>query len=246
MLSIANIHVSVDDQLILKGFNLAVAPGTVHALMGPNGSGKSTLAYTLIGHPQYQVTAGTMQWQGIQLNDLSPDKRAKLGIFLAFQQPLAIPGVTVGAFLKEAYQAITGITLSVADFNTLLFNAMAHLGMDQSFAIRCLNDGFSGGEKKRLEILQMLILKPTLAILDEIDSGLDIDALKAVAVGIAQARRDNPTMSIIIITHYQRILDYLTPNYVHIVHDGAVITSGTADLVHTLESKGYDAFIQRA
>jgi Fe-S cluster assembly ATP-binding protein len=243
MLKITNLHVSITGTPIVKGLNLEVQAGTIHALMGPNGSGKSTLAYALMGHPKYEVTQGQMVLCGQELGSLSPDKRAKLGLFLAFQHPLEVAGVGVATFLKEAHQIVTGTQQSVAEFNAFLVTEMSRLGMDQSFALRQLNDGFSGGEKKRLEILQMLILKPQCVILDEIDSGLDIDALKAVAAAIVQARRDNPAMSVIIITHYQRMLEYLKPDHVHIVRDGVISTSGTAQLVNQLELKGYDGIL---
>lgn len=243
MLKITNLHVSSADTPILKSFNLMVEPGKVHALMGPNGSGKSTLAYTLMGHPGYTVTQGSVAINGTSLLDLTPDKRAKLGLFLAFQHPYAIEGVQVATFLREALNATRGDTISTTDFTTLLFATMTQLGIDHSFAYRSLHDGFSGGERKRLELLQMVMLNPCLAILDEIDSGLDIDALKAVAAGIEQVRRANPATSFLVITHYQRLLTYVQPDYVHIMRDGAVITSGNADLVAQLEAKGYDAII---
>ncbi len=241
MLSISNLQVSIDDKPILKGLNLQVQPGTIHAIMGPNGSGKSTLAYTLMGHPNYSVTDGQICLHGQALSDLSPDKRAKLGLFLAFQHPLEVPGVTVATFMKESLQAVTGTSWTVKEFNTLLEQSLQQLAMDMSFAQRSLNVGFSGGEKKRLEILQMLILKPQIVILDEIDSGLDIDALKVVAAGVRKARQENPSMSIIIITHYQRILDYILPDFVHIMRDGVIATSGTAQLAAQIEAKGYDS-----
>ena len=240
MLSISNLRVSVEGDPILKGLTLQVQPGTIHALMGPNGSGKSTLAYTLMGHPHYTITDGHILLRDQVLNDLSPDKRAKLGLFLAFQHPLEIPGVTVAAFMKESLQAVTGKSWTVKEFNDLLERTLQELSMDMSFAQRSLNTGFSGGEKKRLEVLQMLLLKPQIVILDEIDSGLDVDALKVVAAGVMKARQENPSMSIIIITHYQRILDYILPDCVHIMCDGVIATSGTAQLALQIEAKGYD------
>lgn len=243
MLKITNLHVSSAGTSILKGLNFTVEPGTVHVLMGPNGSGKSSLAYTLMGHPSYQVTAGEMLFKEHSLEGLSPDKRAKKGLFLAFQHPYEVTGVGVATFLKEAYQAVTGKQQTVTEFNAFLLATMESLGMDQSFAFRYVNEGFSGGEKKRLELLQMVLLRPCLAILDEIDSGLDLDALKKVAQGIVHARQDNHAMSIVIITHYQRILDYVQPDYVHIMRDGVIVTSGMADLVSRLEQKGYDGII---
>lgn len=240
MLTVSNLQVSIDDKPILKGLNLDVQPGTIHALMGQNGSGKSTLASTLVGHPYYCITQGTISFKGHVLNDLSPDKRAKLGIFLAFQNPVEIPGVTLGTFLKEALQAITGEQLSLALFNEKLYPAMQELGLDSSYAHRSLNSSFSGGEKKRLELLQLYLLKPDLVILDEIDSGLDIDALKLVAKGIMSVYEHNPSMSIVLITHYQRILDYVVPDQVHIMRAGLIVHSGSADVVRQIEAQGYD------
>lgn len=242
MISISNLCNTIHDTAILKGINLEIAPGSVHALMGPNGSGKSTLAYILMGHPAYEVTDGAISFNGTDITQLSPDKRAQLGIFLAFQQPLEIPGVTVTLFLKEAYQAVTGEHISPKDFQVILSARMEQLGIDPAFAYRNLNEGFSGGEKKRLEILQLLVLKPSFVVLDEIDSGLDVDALKIIAQGIKQAQRENPQLSILIITHYQRILDHIIPDFVHIMHDGVIVQSGDASLAHTVEQKGYDAF----
>jgi len=252
MLSITNLSVSIDDQAIIKKLNLQVAPGSVQVIMGPNGSGKSTLAYTLVGHPSYQVTGGAITYTPIGLKatpgyttditQLSPEKRAKLGIFLAFQHPYAIPGVAVAIFLREAYQAVTGTTVGVKEFYTMLEAKMALLGMDSSLAQRSLNDGFSGGEKKRLEMLQMLVLNPSLVILDEIDSGLDVDALKLVAAGITAARAINPSMAVLIITHYPRILQYIHPDAVHVMSAGRITKSGDAGLAHQIEYEGYDAF----
>lgn len=239
MLTISDLHVSIDDQAILKGFSLNVAPGTVHAIMGPNGSGKSTLAYTLAGHPAYLVTSGSIVLQDHDLLSLSPDKRSRQGIFLAFQHPYAIPGVTVFAFLKEAYQAVTGTTIEVKPFYDLMVNALARVGLEASVADRAVNDGFSGGEKKRLEIVQMLLLKPKLIVLDEIDSGLDIDALRLVAHAIQTYRDEDDSVSIICITHYQRILDYIIPDYVHIMQDGVIVNSGNAQLARVIEQSGY-------
>jgi len=227
---------------IVKNLSIAIAPGTVHAIMGSNGSGKSTLAYTLMGHPNYTITAGSITYKDQDVASLSPDKRAKLGIFLAFQHPYEIPGVTVLSFLKSAHQAITGIQLGVKEFQLLLLEAMELLAIDPLFAHRALNVGFSGGEKKRLEMLQLIILHPSLIILDEIDSGLDIDALKVVAHGLQQLKEKNPDVSIIMITHNPRMLDYLKPHMVHIMHQGTIIKSGDLSLVSELEAKGYDAY----
>ncbi len=239
MLQITDLHISISDQGIVKGLTLEVKPGSLHAIMGQNGSGKSTLANTLMGNPAYCVTQGSITLSGNDITHLSPDKRAKAGLFLAFQHPLVLQGVTVSSFLKEAYHAITGSVVSVQEFQIVLKQAMDVLGMDHAFAQRNVNEGFSGGEKKRLEMLQLLILKPRVAILDEIDSGLDIDALKAVTEALQQARKANPDMSVIIITHYQRILQYIIPDSVHIMHEGVLVRSGTAHLAHQLEQHGY-------
>lgn len=243
MLQITDLSVAIDNTPILKNFSLTCQPGSVHAIMGPNGSGKSTLAYTLMGHPSYQINHGSVQLQGAAITDLSPDKRAKAGIFLAFQQPLEIPGVTVATLLKEAHYAVTGMQMNVTDFNALLQQKLAMLKLDPAFAYRNVNEGFSGGEKKRLEMVQLLLLQPKLAILDEIDSGLDIDALKLVADALASAREQNPTMIIVLITHYQRMLNHVQPDYVHIMQQGTLVKSGDASLAHQLENRGYDAAI---
>ncbi len=239
MFNIKNLCVSIDDKKILNGLNLTVQPGSIHAIMGQNGSGKSTLAHTLMGNPAYTITNGSLEFATQFLNNLSPDKRVKAGLFLSFQHPPVLPGVKVSTFLKEAHAAITGQTISVSEFHELLKSNMELLNIDSSFAQRNLNEGFSGGEKKRLEMLQLLILQPRLAILDEIDSGLDIDALKCVARGIKYARKNNPTMSFIIITHYQRILQYVKPDVVHIMHNGIIAQSGDATLAQHLEDVGY-------
>jgi Fe-S cluster assembly ATP-binding protein len=246
MLSISNLCVSLDnEQPIIKNFSLNIQPGFVHAIMGPNGSGKSTLAYTLMGHPRYTIKQGSITYKDQDISILSPDKRAKLGIFLAFQHPYEIPGVSVLTFLKEAHHAITGTLINLKDFQATLQAKMQLLSIDPNFMHRNLNEGFSGGEKKRLEMLQLLILKPSLVILDEIDSGLDIDALKAISQALNQARTENPMMSVIIITHYQRLLHYIIPDYVHIMQKGTLIKSGDAQLADQLEQKGYDAFDQK-
>lgn len=243
MLLIKNLSVALKSgQQIIKNLYLSIAPGTVHAIMGSNGSGKSTLAYTLMGHPNYIITQGSITYKDQDVAQLSPDKRAKLGMFLAFQHPFEIPGVTVLSFLKEAYQAITGTQLGVKEFQVILLNAMELLHIDPLFAHRALNVGFSGGEKKRLEMLQLLILKPSLVILDEIDSGLDIDALKVVAQGLHHLKNQQPDVSIMMITHNPRMLDYLKPDVVHIMHQGTITKSGDLSLVSELEDKGYDAY----
>jgi Fe-S cluster assembly ATP-binding protein len=251
-LVITGLEVSIGGKKILKGLDLAVSQGEIHALMGPNGSGKTSLAYTLMGHPDYIVNAGTVTWRGQDILTLSPDKRARMGLFLAFQYPSAIPGVTVASFLRNVYNAIhhpkpadetgeasikyTGIPL--AKFRKLMEEKMALLRMDPGFATRYVNEGFSGGEKKRLEMLQMAVLSPTMAILDETDSGLDIDALRTVAEGINATI--SPEMGVLMITHYQRMLNYVKPQFVHVLLDGRVVMSGGEELSHQLEASGYD------
>lgn len=241
-LSLNNISVSTFDQPVLYDIDLKINGGTIHAIMGPNGSGKSTLAYALAGHPQYTVTAGSIILNGLDLVALQPHERARKGLFLSFQHPIEIPGVSVASFLKEAYMAKTGTHISAVDFQTILAERCSQLSIDFTFIARAVNVGFSGGEKKRLELLQLLILQPQVAILDEIDSGLDIDSLKVVAQGIELARAENPTMSILLITHYQRILDYIIPDYVHVLRHGRIEHSGDATVAHMLEAKGYDGF----
>jgi len=241
-LLINKLSVSVLDKQVLYDIDLSINSGTIYAIMGPNGSGKSTLAYALMGHPRYAVLSGSVLLNGVDLATMSVHERAKNGLFLAFQHPCEIPGVSVASFLREAYSAVTGMFISVVDFQVLLYERCAQLAIDQSFTARGLNDGFSGGEKKRLELLQLLILRPSVAILDEIDSGLDVDSLKIVADGIALARAENPAMSIIIITHYQRILNYVIPDYVHILCDGRMVMSGDNTVAHMVEAKGYDVF----
>ncbi|TMB54842.1 MAG: Fe-S cluster assembly ATPase SufC [Chloroflexi bacterium] len=255
-LEIRDLEVSIGSKQILKGLSLTVKVGEVHALMGPNGSGKTSLAYTLMGHPDYRVDAGSVSWRGEDLlnKKMTPDRRAQAGLFLAFQYPSAIPGVTVASFLRNIYNAIhhpkvaaavasdgampkyTGIPL--AKFRKLMEEKMALLQMDPAVAARYVNDGFSGGEKKRLEMLQMAILNPTMAILDETDSGLDIDALRAVAEGINATL--SPEMGVLMITHYQRILNYVKPQFVHVMLDGRIVMSGGEELSHQLEANGYD------
>jgi Fe-S cluster assembly ATP-binding protein len=233
--------VLVDQKLIISAMNLEIEPGQIHVLMGPNGSGKSSLAHTLMGHPGYSITQGAIIFEGIDIASLSIDKRAQAGIFLAFQHPIEIPGLTVFNFLKEAYFAITKKMLSVKEFEQLVFEAMDVLHMDHSFAYRSLHTGFSGGEKKRLEVLQLLILKPKIAILDEIDSGLDVDAIKIVAHGLIMAKKTNPELSLILITHYPRLLSYMTPDYVHVMQNGTIVERGGASLAGRIEQEGYHA-----
>ncbi|HEV2601330.1 MAG TPA: Fe-S cluster assembly ATPase SufC [Candidatus Babeliales bacterium] len=242
MLIISGLQVSVDDTVILKGVDLTVNPGSIHAIMGPNGSGKSSLAYTLMGHPLYTVLQGSIQFCGQVLTELSVDKRAQAGIFLSFQQPYAVPGVTVFSLLKEAHRAVAGKDCSIKEFQDVLADALTSVGLAPSFADRAIHEGFSGGEKKRLEMAQMLILKPKLIILDEIDSGLDIDALKLVAACINRLKTEQPAMSVICITHYQRILDYVIPDSVHVMIDGVIARSGDAHLARSIEHAGYVGF----
>ena len=257
-LEIRDLEVSIGRKKILKGLSLTVNVGEVHALMGPNGSGKTSLAYTLMGHPDYHVDAGTITWRGEDLLHgptplgMAPDKRARMGLFLAFQYPSSIPGVTVASFLRNIYNAVhhpkpvdesgeqsikyTGIPL--AKFRKLMEEKMALLHMDPAVAARYVNDGFSGGEKKRLEMLQMAILSPSMAILDETDSGLDIDALRTVAEGINATL--SPEMGVLMITHYQRMLNYVKPQFVHVLLDGRIVMSGGEELSQKLEANGYD------
>jgi Fe-S cluster assembly ATP-binding protein len=235
---VEDLHVSVDGKEILKGVNLTVNAGEVHALMGPNGSGKSTLANALMGHPRYLVAKGRILLNGEDMLPLSPDERARRGMFLAFQYPLEIPGVKVRHFLRMAVKASKGQELSVTEFRKQLFDKMALLEIDRSFAERYLNEGFSGGEKKRNEILQLAMLEPTMAILDETDSGLDIDALRVVAGGINKLA--GPNVAMLLITHYQRILSYVEPHFVHVLFNGRVVRSGGKELALELEAKGYD------
>lgn len=239
-LVIEDLHVSVEGNEIIKGLSLEVKTGEVHAIMGPNGSGKSTLAYTLMGHPRYDVTEGSVTLDGEDLLDMEPDERARAGLFLAFQYPTEIEGVTVANFLRTAINARRGPgnEISVSEFAKKLREKMELLDMDPSFAQRYLNDGFSGGEKKRNEILQMAMLEPTFAIMDETDSGLDIDALQIVSNGVNQLK--GPHMGVIVITHYQRILRYLEPDFVHVLIDGRIVRSGGKELAEELEEKGYD------
>ena len=239
---IEGLRVKVEDSEILKGVDLTVMPGEVHALMGPNGSGKSTLANTLLAHPDYQVTAGRLLFKGQDITDWSTDVRGKSGMFLAFQYPEEIPGVSVVQFLRQALSARKGIDLSILELRLSIMDWMGRLGIDPSFGDRYLNEGFSGGEKKRNEVLQMAILEPEFAVLDETDSGLDIDALKIVAKGVQEVRADRPELGVLVITHYQRILQYLQPDVVHILVDGRIVDSGGPELAHRLEAEGYDAW----
>ncbi len=244
---------------ILEGIDLTVGQGEVHAIMGPNGSGKTTLAYALMGHPAYLIKGGEVSWKGRNILKLSPDKRARLGLFLAFQYPTAIPGLSVASFIRSALNAkLQGIDknpdidptdsikggVSMRDFRNKMREKMALLRMDEGFAARYVNDGFSGGEKKRLEMLQMAVLEPEMAILDETDSGLDIDALRIVAEGVNAML--NPNLGVLLITHYQRLLNYITPDVVHVLAQGRIVKSGGKDLALRLEDEGYGPILREA
>ncbi len=241
-LYIDNLHVSVEGKPIINGVTLEVPPGQVHAIMGPNGSGKSTLAYSVMGHPKYQITQGGVRFQGEDIKSWTPDERARKGIFLAFQYPTTVPGVSVGNFLRASLRSIRGSDVPIREFRQQLKEKMAQLKVGDSFAGRYLNDGFSGGEKKRIEILQMALLSPKIAILDETDSGLDIDALKVVSEGVN--RLTGPHLGILLITHYHRILKYIRPHFVHVLIEGRIVKSGGEELAQQLEAKGYDWIIK--
>jgi Fe-S cluster assembly ATP-binding protein len=243
-LKINNLFVSIEGKEILKGFNLEMKSGEVHAIMGPNGTGKSTLAYTIMGHPSYTVTSGSIELDGTNIMDMEADERSRAGLFLAFQYPVSIPGVTVANYLRTAVNAHRKAVdpqykgISIPEFRKMMIERMDYLKMDHAFAGRYLNDGFSGGEKKRAEILQMAILKPRFAILDETDSGLDIDALRIVSEGVNALK--GPDLGVLVITHYQRILNYITPDHVHVMMEGRIVESGDAHLALHLEEHGYD------
>jgi Fe-S cluster assembly ATP-binding protein len=261
-LTIRDLHVApvaAPDHEILKGIDLTVGKGEVHAIMGPNGSGKTTLAYALMGHPGYVITGGTVTWKGRDVLALSPDKRSRLGMFLAFQYPTAIPGLSVASFIRSALNAkLQGVDkttdvdptdamrggISMRDFRTKMREKMQLLRMDEGFASRYVNEGFSGGEKKRLEMLQMAVLEPEIAILDETDSGLDIDALRIVAEGVNAML--NPELGVLLITHYQRLLNYITPDVVHVLAQGRIVKSGGKDLALRLEDEGYGPILREA
>ena len=252
LFEIKNLHVAIEDGTeIVRGVDLTVNPSEIHAVMGPNGSGKSTLAYALMGHPAYEITEGEILLDGENIVEMEADERAQLGLFLAFQYPHAVPGVSVAQFLRSAVNAVRKARnggeddpVSVAEFRKDLTAAMEELRVPREMTSRYLNDGFSGGEKKRVEILQMAMLKPRMAVLDETDSGLDIDALKIVAEGVRKlAGSDTGTL---VITHYQRILNYIEPDFVHVFVDGRIAESGGPELAHKLEAEGYDAFLPEA
>ena len=240
MLEITNLSVKSEDKLILSSVNLKVESGTVHALMGPNGSGKSTLAQTLAGSPAFTVTAGSIVFKGEDLLTKSPEQRANLGIFLSFQHPLEIPGLNVASFLRMIYNRRVGQNTLPVKFKPILEEKMTLAHMAPEFAQRYLNDGFSGGEKKRMEILQMLVLEPDLVILDEVDSGLDVDALKDIAKAVMYLKEKKPQTAILLITHYARILNLIKPDLVHIMQKGTITTSGDSSLVHTIETSGFN------
>ncbi len=247
-LVIKDLRVAVEGKEILKGLNLTVKAGTIHAIMGPNGSGKSTLAYTLMGHPNYEVTGGEVIYKDQNILELDADERSKQGLFLAFQYPVAIPGVTVANFLRAAINAHRSeegrnpkeTAIPMAQFRKDLRAQMAALEVDEAFARRYLNEGFSGGEKKRIEILQMAMLKPSIAVMDETDSGLDIDALRIVAEGVNTLYGQNSDMGVLVITHYQRLLNYIKPQFVSVLMDGRIVREGGPELALELEEKGYD------
>jgi Fe-S cluster assembly ATP-binding protein len=237
-LEVRDLRVSVEGKEILKGIDLKVAQGETHALMGPNGSGKSTLANVIMGRPGYEVTGGQVLFEGEDVTGLTPDERARRGLFLAMQYPVEVPGVSVVNFLRTAYKSVKGDEISALAFRKHMKEKMAMLGVEDAMVNRYVNQGFSGGEKKRNEILQLAVLEPQIAILDETDSGLDIDSLKQVATGIAQLV--GPTLGVLLVTHYQRILNYITPDHVHVMMQGRIVRSGGKDLAHELERKGYE------
>ena len=239
-LEIKNLHVAIGDKEIVKGLSLVIRSGEVHAVMGPNGTGKSTLAKAIAGHPDYAVTGGEVLLDGRSILEMEPDERARAGLFLAFQYPSEIPGVSIANFLRAAQQARLGEgeEIDATAYYRRLYQKMDLLKIDRKFTSRSVNDGFSGGEKKRCEILQMAMLEPKFALMDETDSGLDIDALRIVADGVGAMR--GPDLGILMITHYQRLLDYIVPDFVHVMYDGRIVKSGDKNLAHELEAKGYD------
>ncbi|MGZ6250630.1 MAG: Fe-S cluster assembly ATPase SufC [Candidatus Chromulinivorax sp.] len=242
MISIQNLSVDMQDKMILHTISLHIPLGKIHALMGQNGSGKSSLAYALMGMPLYQIQQGQIFFAGQDITAMSITDRSKLGIFLAFQQPLAIPGVTVFQFLKEIYLSSGQKKLNQKEFSEYVYIIFEQVGLDPSFLYRGLNDNFSGGEKKRFEVVQMLILKPKCLILDEIDAGLDVDALKSVGNAIAHYLQENTQVCCLVITHYSRILEYIKPEVVHIMHEGKIVHTGGSDLIATIEQNGYDIY----
>lgn len=239
-LEIRDLTVEVDDTPILRGVNLDLDAGRTIALMGPNGSGKSTLAYAIAGHPAYDITGGTITFKGTEIHELTADERARMGVFLAMQYPVEVPGVSLTNFLRTAVNAVSEQDVPIREFMTRLREEMAALGVDESFLQRSVNDGFSGGEKKRFEILQAAMLRPKLAVLDETDSGLDVDALKIVSEGVNRLKADAPELGVLIITHYTRILRYIKPDEVHVMFDGKIAKSGGPELADELEERGYE------
>jgi len=243
-LAIKNLHVSIEGNHVVRGLNLTIKQGEVHAIMGPNGTGKSTLAYAVMGHPDYEISEGEILFNGVNIVEMAPDERSRKGVFLAFQYPVSIPGVTVANFLRTALNARRRHSdppmedIPILDFRRMLKSKMDLLEMDYSFGGRYLNEGFSGGEKKRTEVLQLAVLEPAFAILDETDSGLDIDAIRIVSDGVNALK--GPNMGVVVITHYQRILNYIKPDFVHIMFDGRIVESGGEELSHLLEEQGYD------
>ncbi len=244
LIEIKDLHAEVDGKEILKGVNLTIKRGEVHAIMGPNGSGKSTLSNVMMGHPKYKVTKGEIRFKGEDLLTLSVDERARKGLFLGFQYPVSIPGVPVSKFLRMSLKAVRGADVPILEFRKAFKEKMELLGISDSFSGRYINEGFSGGEKKRHEILQLALLEPAMAILDETDSGLDIDALRVVASGIEKTR--SADRGILLITHYQRILNYVQPDFIHVLASGRIIKSGGKELATDLESKGYDWVLKEA
>jgi Fe-S cluster assembly ATP-binding protein len=242
LFEIEDLHVSADGNEILRGVSVSINKGEIHALMGPNGSGKSTLASALLGSPEYEVTSGRIRFKGDDITEWGPDDRGRSGLFLAFQYPQTIPGVSVLNFLRQAWSARKGIDLSMLELRLQIMDWMERLDMDPAFADRYLNEGFSGGEKKRNEILQMAILEPEVAILDETDSGLDIDALRVVAEGVREVQADRPDLGLLVVTHYQRLLDELQPTHVHLLVDGRIVASGGMELAQQVEAEGFEAW----
>jgi len=246
LIEIKNLHAEIEGQQILRGLDLTINEGEVHALMGPNGSGKSTLSNVIMGHPAYEVTEGQIIFRGEDITEAEADERAKAGIFLAFQYPTSIPGVSMGNFLLASVKAVRGAdNVKPLPFRKELMSTMEELGINRDFARRYVNDGFSGGEKKRCEILQMALLKPSLALLDETDSGLDIDALKVVADGVNKQMEARPEMASLVITHYQRLLNHIKPHFVHVLVSGKIVQSGGPEVALQLEEHGYDELIQK-
>jgi len=242
VLEIVNLNVSVENDSILNGVNLKINPGEIHAVMGPNGSGKSTLANVIAGHPRFAINKGKIFFEGEDLSLISPEERALMGIYLCFQNPLAIPGVSVSNFLRLAYNERYGVKISPLEFQTFMLEEIKKVDLTKDFLDRYLNEGFSGGEKKKMEMLQMRVLKPKMALLDEIDSGLDVDALKLVSENIADLQKEDGEFSVLIITHQRKILDYIKPDYIHIMIDGKIVRSDGKELINLVDDQGYQQF----